>query len=198
MTAKHFLAALLGAVAFFLWSFVAHTLTPLGHAGLTMLPETEAVSAAMQSAIGDKHGMYMFPTAGLGPNSTRAEHTAAMEQIMEEMKTKPSGLLIYHPAGRTFNFGKTLGIQFAIYFFEALIVVYLLAQAAVAAFGSRVLFVTAVGLLPAIATNLGHWNWYGYTTAYTFANVAMELIGFLCAGIAIAFVLKNTPARSSV
>ena len=109
---KLFLAALLGALAMFLWEFVAHMFTPLGEAGIRYLPKPEAVSSSLQSAIGDKAGMYMFPTGGVTDDSSKEEKTKAMERMMEEMKTKPSGLLVYKPAGTGFNFGKCLAIQF--------------------------------------------------------------------------------------
>lgn len=198
MSTKHFIAALLGAIAIFLWSFIAHMFTPLGQAGVTPLPGPDAVSGSLTSSIGDKPGMYMFPTGGLTAESTRQQHAEAMDRVMEEMKTKPSGLLVYHPAGRTFNFGKTLAIQFGIDFLEALIVVYLLAQTALASFGGRVMFVTVAGILAAIATNLSLWNWYGFNTAYTAANVVMEVVGFLCAGIVIALVLGRSSPQTAV
>jgi len=196
MTAKHFLAAFLGALAMFLWSFVAHMFTPLGEAGIDPMPGADAVSSSLTSSMGDKAGMYVFPTGGLTPDSPRQEHAAAMEKIMEEMKTKPSGLLIYKPAGTTFNFPKALAIEFGIEFLEALIVVYLLSQTVLATFGGRVMFVTVAGLLAAIATQPSLWNWYGFNGTYTLANIVMEVIGFLCAGIVIALVTKNTPASS--
>lgn len=196
MTAKHFLAAFLGALAMFLWAFVAHMFTPLGEAGINPLPGADAVSSALTSSIGDKTGMYMFPTGGLTPDSPRQEHAAAMEKIMEEMKTKPSGLLIYKPAGTAFNFPKALATEFGIEFLEALLVVYLLSQTVLATFGKRVLFVTVAGVLAAIATQPSLWNWYGFNGTYTLANIVMEVIGFLCAGLVIAPVTKNTPAAS--
>lgn len=197
MTAKHFIAALLGAVAIFFSSFIFHMFTPLGEAGTGPLPGADAVSSAMQSSLGDKSGIYMFPTGGLTPESPRSEHGAAMEKIMEEMKTKPSGLLIYHPAGSTFNFGKNLAVEFGIDFLEALLAVYLLAQTGLATFGGRVMFVTVAGILAAIATNLSYWNWYRFNGTYTLANVVMEVVGFLAAGLAIALILKNTPPRTA-
>ncbi len=195
MTAKHFLAAFLGALAIFFWGFVAHMFTPLGEAGMGLLPGADNVSSALTSSIGDKPGMYMFPTAGLGPNATAKEKRDAMERMMEEMKTKPSGLLIYKPAGANFNFPQTLAVEFSINFLEALLIVYLLAQTGLATFGSRVLFVSVAGLLAAVATNLSYWNWYGFNATYTAANILMEVIGFFVAGLVIAFIMKNTPAN---
>ena len=192
MTAKHFLAALLGAVAIFLWSFIAHMFTPLGQAGTSPMPGADAVSSALESSLPNRRGMYMFPTGGLTPESTRQEHAAAMDKVMAEMKTKPSGLVVYHPPGRTFNFAKTLAVEFGIDFLEALIAVYLLSQTTLATFSGRVMFVTAAGILAAIATNLSYWNWYGFNGTYTLANIVMEVFGFVAAGIAIALILRNT------
>ena len=198
MSSRHFLAALLGAVAIFLWSFVVHMFTPLGEAGMDPLPGAPAVSSALQTSIGNRAGLYMYPTGGLTPDSPREQHGAAMEKIMEEMKTQASGMMVYYPPGRTFNFPKTLGIEFGIEFLEALIVVYLLAQTRIMNFGGRVMFVAVAGLLAAIATNLSYWNWYGFPTNFTMAQVVMEAVGFFCAGLAIALVLKNTQPRPGI
>ncbi len=196
MTTKHFFAAILGAVAFFFWGFVVHMFTPLGEAGITPLPGVEAASAAMSSAIGDKPGMFMFPTGGLTADSPSSAHAAAMEKVMEEMKTQPSGLLIYKPAGTTFNFPKSLGIEFATNFLEALLVVYLLAQSGIASFGGRVWFVFIAGILAAIATNLSYWNWYGFDTTYTLSQLTIDVTGYLILGLVVSLILKNTPARA--
>jgi hypothetical protein len=198
MTAKHFLAAFLGALALFFCAYAFHMWTSLGEAGIKPMPGADTVMSAMQSSLGDKSGMYFFPTGGLTPDSPREAHAAAMDKIMEEMKTNPSGLLVYHPAGRTFNFGKALGIQFGIDFLKALLVVYLLSQSAVISFGGRVIFVTVAGILAATATNLALWNWYGFADAYACANVVMMTVEFLVAGIVIALILGRTPARTTV
>src|SRR3712207_4138273 len=83
-TMKLLLAALLGALTMFVWEFVAHMFTPLGEAGMGYLPSADAVSSSLASAIGDKAGMYMFPTGGVTKESTREEKMKAMEQMNEE------------------------------------------------------------------------------------------------------------------
>ena len=52
MTAKHFLAAFLGALAIFLSSFIFHMFTPLGEAGIGPLPGVDAVSSSL--TVGDR------------------------------------------------------------------------------------------------------------------------------------------------
>lgn len=191
---KLLLAALLGAVAMFAWEFVAHMFTPLGEAGLNYLPNPDPVSSSLQSAIGDQAGMYMFPTAGLTKEATGQEKQQGMERMMEEMKTKPSGLLVYKPAGTVFNFGKSLAVQFLTDFVKAFLAVWLLAQTGLTTFGRRVGFLVMLGVLAAIATNIPHWNWYGFNSTYTIANVVMEVAGFFFAALAIAAVFKRSLA----
>ena len=187
---KLLLAVLLGALAIFLWEFVAHMFTPLGEAGIRYMPKPEAVSSSLESAIGDRAGMYMFPTGGLTTESSPEEQRKGMERMMEEMKTKPSGLLIYKPAGTAFNFGKNLAVQFATDVVKAALLVVLLAHTGRATFGKRVGFVVVAGVLAAIVTNIPHWNWYSYDGTFTMAQIVMEIIGFACAGLVIAGLYK--------
>jgi hypothetical protein len=186
-----FLAAFLGGVAIFVWLFIAHMFTPLGEAGLSYLPKEAAVSEALTSSIGAEPGMYMFPTGGLTKESSRSEKAKGMERMMDELKTKPSGLLIYKPAGTTFNFGKCLSVEFLTDFAIALIAVLLLAQTRIATFAGRVGFVVLIGALAAIAANVPYWNWYSFSGTYTLANMFMEIAAFFFAGLVIAAVSKR-------
>lgn len=190
-----FLAAFLGGVAIFVWLFVAHMFTPLGEAGLNYLPKEDNVSAALTSSLGKEPGMYMFPTGGLTNESSRAEKEKGMQRMMDEMKTKPSGLLIYKPAGTTFNFGKCLTVEFLTDFAIALVAVLLLAQTRIATFAGRVGFVVLIGILAAIAANVPFWNWYGFSGTYAAANMLTEVIGLLIAGLAIAGVYRPAPTN---
>ena len=194
MTMRLLVAGFLGAVAMFFWSFIAHMVLPLGDAGIKEMPKEKEVVAALENYIGDNHGMYIFPGPGLGPNATQAEKRRAMEQVAADYTKKPSGLLIYHPPGsREFAFGKWLTVEFAIELLESLLAVFLLAQTRHLSFGARVGFVTVLGIAVAIWTNLSYWNWYGFSRRYTAGYMVTEAVGFICAGLVIALVLKNKP-----
>jgi hypothetical protein len=112
------------------------------------------------------------------------------------MKTKPSGLLIYKPAGTRFNFAKCLAVQFLTDFGKALLAGWLLMQTGLVTFASRVGFVVMAGVLAAIATNVPHWNWYGFDGTFTMACVFMEIAGFFFAGLVIAAVLQRAPTAA--
>jgi hypothetical protein len=54
---KILLAGILGAVAMFIWTSIAHMFLPLGEAGIAEIPNESAVLSAMQSNIGNQTGL---------------------------------------------------------------------------------------------------------------------------------------------
>jgi hypothetical protein len=95
------LAGILGGIAMFIWTSIAHMALPLGEAGINEIPNESAVLSAMQSSIGDKTGLYIFPGLGVGKNATREEKSEAMKQMQQKIAANPSGILMYHPPGRS-------------------------------------------------------------------------------------------------
>jgi hypothetical protein len=189
MKARIIFAGVLGGIAMFIWTSIAHTRLPLGEAGLREIPNEQAVLTVMQQNIGDTEGLYIFPGFGLGPEATRQQKNEAMKQWIEKYSSTPVGLLMYRPVGRRFAIGRWLGIEFATELVEAILVVFLLAQTRLVTFGGRVAFVTAAGILAAIATNVSYWNWYGFPRAYTASYMFIQVVGFLCVGIVAGLVL---------
>jgi hypothetical protein len=196
---RTFLAALLGGIAMFIWTSIAHMLLPLGEAGIREIPNESGVLDAMQSNIGEKSGLFIFPGFGLGPNPTHEQKTEAMKHMGENLARHPSGILMYHPAGaRRLMMARWLSVEFATELAEAFLVVFLLAQTRLTSFGARVGFVTLAGILAGIATNVSYWNWYGFPAVYTAAYICIQVVGFFCIGVVAALVLKNQkPATAS-
>jgi len=196
MTTRAFLAAILGGIAMFIWSFIAHDLLLLGETGMREFKEEAAMLDALKTNLGDARGLYHFPGHKAGPNATRQEKSDAMKRAMEKAASGPSGMLLYHPT-RDFAFGKLLGIEFATELLEAVLVIFLLTQTRIESFGGRVGFVLVTGILAAITTNIPYWNWYGFPSRYTAAYMSIEIIGFLCVGLAAALLLKNRSPGSA-
>jgi len=188
---KILLAGILGGIAMFIWTSIAHMALPLGEAGLREIPNESTVLSAMQSSIGEQTGLYIFPGPGVGKNATRQEKNEAMKHMGEKMATSPSGILMYHAPGRPFTFGKWLGIEFGTELLEAILVVFLLVQTRIASSFGRVGFVLVAGILAAIATNVSYWNWYSFPCVYTAGYMFIQIIGFLCIGIVAALVLRK-------
>jgi hypothetical protein len=183
------LAGVLGAVGMFVWMFVAHMALPLGTTGIKEIPNEGAVLAAMQASLGNDSGLYIFPGAAVG--KSRAEQREAMAHYQEKLNANPSGLLVYHPAGaKAISPGQLITeflTEFAVAFFTSL----LLARAALGTYSKRVAFVTTVGIVAMLATNVPYWNWYGFPSEYTITYMVTGLIGFVILGLIAGKVLKT-------
>jgi len=192
---RKLLAALLGGIAMFIWTSIAHMALPLGEAGLREIPNEAAVLSAMQGNIAENEGLYIFPGFGLGPNPSREAQHEAMKHMDEKLAKNPSGILMYHPAGsRPLVMVRYLSIEFATELLEAFLAVFLLSLTNLTSFGARLGFVVVVGVLVAIATNISYWNWYGFPTTYTAAYMFIQVVGFLCVGLVAGLVLKPKTA----
>ncbi len=91
MNTRILLAGLIGGIAMFLWSFVAHDLLPLGQMGIKDLANQKPILEALNTNLGQRHGLFLYP--GLGKNPTAAEKKEAMKRTIEQTATGPSGRL---------------------------------------------------------------------------------------------------------
>jgi hypothetical protein len=185
---KKLLAGVLGGLAFFFWSFVAHDVLPLGKAGIKEIPNEQAVLSSMKANM-PEDGLYLLPGLGLPENATRAQQSTAMEARMHKVETGPSGLLAYHPSLQ-FSFGKALGVELGTNIIQVLLAVILLGQTSLVSFAARWRFITLAGILAAISTNISYWNWYGFPGNYTLAYVCTVAMGFVFAGLVAAAIVK--------
>src|SRR5215470_11227877 len=93
---RKLLAGILGGLAFFAWSSVAHVVLPLGQTGTQPMPNEQAVIASLKANI-TTDGFYFFPTNGLPQNATQSQRMAAMRELASKNYAGPGGILIYHP-----------------------------------------------------------------------------------------------------
>ena len=184
-------AGIAGGIAMFVWTSIAHMALPLGEAGINEIPNESAVLSAMQGSIGDNAGLYIFSGLGVGKNATKEAKNEAMKQMQQRIAANPSGILMYHPPGRPFAFGKSLVIEFSTEVLQAILVIWLLAQTRIGSFAGRVGFVLIAGFLAAITTNVSYWNWYGFPGVYTASYVLIEIVSFFLVGIVAALLLRK-------
>jgi hypothetical protein len=191
------LAGLLGGIAMFTWSSIAHMALPLGQAGIKEIPNEQPVLSAMQAGLGQTSGLYIFPGMGLGPDASSQQRNAAMQQYGQKLAANPSGLLIYHPPGAPALTPRQLVTEFLTEFAEALLLAILLSQMRAASFGSRIGLAFVISLVGAITTNLPYWNWYGFPLSYTLPYACTQIIGYLIAGIVAAAMLKTQAPQAA-
>ena len=191
MTKRVLLAGLLGGIAMFAWTSLAHMVLPLGDAGIKEMPNEKGVLIAMNASLGETSGFYFFPGTGLPPEATMQQKRAAMDQYGQKLAANPSGILIYHPPGAKPLTAGQLATEFFTELIEALLAVILLSQTRLTSFASRLGFVIVAGMLATIATNVSYWNWYGFPATYTAAYMMTGVVGFICVGLVAAAIMKE-------
>lgn len=192
---RKLLAGILGGIAFFAWSSIAHLATGLGQVGLSELPNEQVVVNSLKANVAAP-GLYFFPGYGLGPNATHAQKMAAMKNLAPRIKAGPIGLMVYHPTGYDALSPRQMLIELGTNILQVLIAVFLLGQTRIYSFAGRWWFISMAGILAAISTNISYWNWYGFPGNYTAAYVFVIAIGFVCAGLVAAALVK--PAESGM
>jgi len=177
-------AGILGGIAMYIWSSIAHVATPLGTMGIATLPDEGAVIDVLTKTVGDGHGLFLFP------NQMAAAAKSAGEG--------PFGFLVWRPHVRYALNPQNLIVEFATEVAEALIAAVLLSLAAPAGYVTRVGFVVLIGLAASIATNIPYWNWYGFSGKYTLAQIFVVVVGYLAAGLVIAWLVPRRSEKTAV
>ena len=176
------IAGVLGGIAMFVWMSIAHLATPLATTGFSRIPNESQVMSSLQNSIGPKQGLYFFPW--MDPHDPNA-----MKLQEEKLKTQPSGLLMYKPAGAGMATSMLIA-EFAKEAATTLIAAFLLAQAMLAGYFARAGFVALIGLAAALTTNVSYAIWYGFPTSYTLGYGFIDFFGYVVAGLVIAAVLR--------
>jgi hypothetical protein len=178
------IAGIVGGVAMFVWTSIAHVALPLGQIGFGQIPNERPVLSAMQQSIGPHAGLYFFPWTDMKASN-------AMAQVEAKMKVSPSGLIVYHPPGASGMTAQMLIVEFVKEAVVSIIAAFLLAQTILFSYAARAGFVGLVGLAAGLTTNISYWNWYGFPGDYTAAYAATDIIGYIVAGLAIAAIVKR-------
>jgi hypothetical protein len=180
------IGAVVAAIVLFIWGFVANVLLPLGSTGVTGFPEEAAVTAL--SATVPESGLYMSPWIDFAESSEEA-----MEAYGEKATAGPVIFMAYNHEGQHPMSPQALGLQFVNVLVSCFLAALLLTQVS-GGFGARFMTVLILGLFAGITVCGPQWNWYGFPTDYTVAQLLQHGIGWFLAAIPLAMMVK--PDRS--
>lgn len=177
-------AALLGAIVIFLWQFVAHMFLPVGEMGFRA-PQNESVVLQAASSGLPAPGVYLLPW--LAPE--KMNDPAAVKDWTDRAKQNPSLFVVVSPPNTIVtNMVPELARQFVTNLLGSLLVALVLAATAWG-FGLRVLGATAFGVFGWLLNSVPLWNWYKFPADYVIGNLIDQGVGWLLAGIVIAWWL---------
>ena len=182
-----FVAALLGAIVMFFWQFASHMLLPIGDMGFRAPQNEDVVIQAIASGTPES-GIYMLPYV-----DKAAMHDAAkLDAWVEKAKVNRFSFVVVSPAqADPMGMGANLGRQFVASLLGALIIAFVLGATAWG-FGARVLGSLGFGVFGWLLNIVPQWNWYRFPSDFMFGNLLDQGIGWLLAGIPIAWWLGRS------
>jgi len=156
------------------------------------LPIEEDLAAAIKKDVREP-GLYFLP----GRDMSKSESADEMEAHMAKVAKGPYGFMVLYPNGRDPSLGKRLPIELGTNLVCALLAAIVVSQLR-PGFGVRTASVTIVGLLASLMTLVPYWNWYGYPTDFTVAQIAEHTVGWLLAGLVLASIVRPSTKSSPV
>lgn len=89
------IAGLIGGIAMFIWSSIAHTVLPIGEMGLHLPTDQPAALSALAQTAKAGEGIYMYPS--IAPE--KMGDKAAMGAFVEEHRNSAFAFVVYQPGG---------------------------------------------------------------------------------------------------
>lgn len=195
MLKRLLLGALVGGIVVFIVGSFLHTVSGLAEVGVKTIPQENTVLSAMRANIHES-GFYLFPAPDMTPGQTKAQRDANNAAYAAKYQAGPTGILAYNIGGSAVSVGKLLGGEFIIDFVSAFFLACILAMGAGgrSSYWKRVFAVTLAGLFAGLFLGLEYWNWYNFPTNYTVAYIAVVVIDWFFAGLAMAAIVHQRVA----
>lgn len=183
-----FVAALLGAIVFFLWQFLAHMVLPIGQMGFRLPQNEDIVLQAVATGL-PAPGIYYLPSI----DPAKMSDEAVVKAWAEKSQKNPFVFAVVEspPSGDPMSMAPQLIKQFISDFLGALLATFVLAATAWT-FGPRVLGALSFGLFGWLLNIVPLWTWYRFPSDFVVGNLLEQGIGWILGGIAIAWWLGRT------
>lgn len=195
MTGKIIKGALLGGLVVFAWSAFSWMALPWHMQTLSTLTDEAAVLKAVKKSA-PASGLYAVPNPhAWNPAATAEERKAVEEKGMARIMEGPSGLFMIRTQGYDMmDMNRGMIRAFLNQAAVAALFTWILLAGGAAGFWNRVAIVFVAGVAGALIGHLPYWNWWGFPGNYTAVMIAEVSIGWLLAGVALAWI--TTPGTS--
>lgn len=186
------LAGLLGGIVVFLWGAAAHMVLDIGELGLRVPPEAaqQDALASLRENLGEE-GVYLLPML----QKDQWEDADAQAAFADHAAQLPYAFVVFQPRGIhiTEQFPLLLARQGASDILAALLAALVISFTA-AGFFTRLLLVGVMGVFAWLTISVPYWNWYRFPADFTLANLIGQVVGWLLAGLIIAWLVRPRTA----
>jgi hypothetical protein len=180
------LCAVVGGLVMFLWGAFNHMVLPTSDMAMKSLPNEGPVLEAMKASI-QEPGFYFFP--GMNRNASKEEEAAWRAKY----QAGPTGILVYHPQGSQPLSPRLLFTELLADILAAGVLAAVLAKL-VATLASGARLGMLFGLFAWLSITVSYWNWYGFPAGYALAEAIDQVVGWMLAGLVIAWLLRRARA----
>ncbi len=184
------IAAVLGGVILFVWSFVSWMFIPWHLMG--PIPGEDGVRQTLRST-GAEAGVYWVP--GMDREITKLpeeQRQAAEAEWQAKYEEGPVAMIVYRPAGSGVlewtRMATGLGLNVGMAAIAAIMLS--LAVPALPFYRQRLFFVFLIGVYTLFGTNLMHWNWMNHPLRFSLEMAADTLVSALLLALVLAAVVK--------
>jgi hypothetical protein len=186
------IAALLGGLVVFAWSFVSWSLLPWHTSAMQSFVNEHEVSLALMNnaPVG---GLYMMPGLPRDYATMTAEQKKAAEaQMMANMETSR---YFFGVVRRRASVDMARQMIYALLFdiLAALLVAMLVMKTGGMTYWGKVSFVVTMALAVGIIALVPQWIWFSFPTRWTLVMIADTLVAWLLGGMVIARFVRPAP-----
>jgi hypothetical protein len=182
------IAAILGGLIMFFWGALSHTFLPIGTMGMATPTDQSSVLQSLKSSATEGNVIYIYPS--LPPEKMLDD--AAVNAFDDANAGNAFAFVVYQPAGNSGagNMKPNLLKQAANDVAAALVMAIVLSLGGFN-FSRSVIAAVLMGLFAWLSISVPYWNWYQFPSAFTLASFIDETVGWLLAGIVIAWCLNR-------
>lgn len=180
------LGGLLGGLAYYVLLSLAWTVLPFHMAAMNDLDDTRPVAQAMTDA-GMETGVYTLPSM--------SEWEADEEAFNARHRSGPVAFVVFKAEGHEPMAPMTFVNGILLCLAQGLIVAFVVGLFVdrMPSYLHRVMVVTLIGLLTAVAGPVTTANWFYYPAGWVWAEIFDHVVGYMLAGLVIAAFVK--PAK---
>jgi small-conductance mechanosensitive channel len=188
------IAGILGGIALFIWGGIWHEVLPFQLNGLRSLPTEQALET--KAKLPDA-GVYISPGYDVPDAAPFAIRLLSMRKLARKPPDEPRQFLVYHPVTQRIS-ARPFVVEFLTNIVQALIAGFLVAQARLRRYSSRLGFIVVLGVLASITTNISFSNFYGFPIGFVTTNMIFLAIGYLIVGLIVAAIVKTPVSKATV
>lgn len=184
------IAALLGGLAFFIWSAISWMALPWQRMVYKSFVDEDEVARVIGLHAPDS-GMYGLPAEPkYPPGADKTQREAIDQAVWTKIQSGPTVTAVVKHGGFA-PFPQMLVVAFLTSVGVALLFAWMLSQTTGLSYFERVLFVTIAGFASGAICRLPDWNWHQYPTNHTVVQIASLTIGWLLSGLVIACFVRS-------